>query len=77
MLSYMLCKIQSDTLGVGGATIFKVKSVTIIPSLPYCNRPTQNWWYARWNYRLWFAHLKVNSPYSEFTVIAQHCQSGR
>jgi hypothetical protein len=35
MLSYVLRKIQSDILGVGGATIFEVKSVTIIPSLPY------------------------------------------
>jgi hypothetical protein len=35
MLSYVLRKIQSDTLGVGGATIFEVKSVNIIPSLPY------------------------------------------
>ena len=35
MLSYVLRKIQSDILGVGGATIFEVKSVTIITSLPY------------------------------------------
>jgi len=32
MLSYVL---GVDTLGVGGATIFKVKSVNIIPGLPY------------------------------------------
>jgi len=37
MLSYVLRKIQSDILGVGGATIFEVKSVTIIPGLPYTN----------------------------------------
>jgi len=35
MLSYVTCKIHSDTLSFGGVTIFKVKSVNIIPGLPY------------------------------------------
>jgi len=35
MLSYVTCKIHSDTLSFGGVTIFNVKSVNIIPGLPY------------------------------------------
>jgi hypothetical protein len=54
MLSYVLRKIQSDILGVGGATIFEVKSVTIIPSLPYVRFWTRNQWK-----RMKFLHILV------------------
>jgi len=35
MLTYVMCKIQSDALGFGRVTIFEVKSFNVITGLSY------------------------------------------